>query len=323
MRSDSDFDTIVKHKLDKDIMISSSRILCLLAFSIASILHHIRIVSSFSINSIRGNQFYAMKSGFIMSRAYRRHTTKLKNDKLYQDDDFASFNDHQNDQGGADLAAQFYQELEYRDIAKGDSSEDISAENDTMIRRSIGRKENDGASTERRRVVSSQNKSTSNETLLEFLFSLFASPSPPQSAGLFSGQGTTVYSTRSIKAEIQILESTIKNNEENEKLEMDKEQLEVRVRTVLISLIILSAAYIALETGDLDSVGTLVNDISEGLSSIMISESDALLGDAASDVATSLVDAVKSIETLGGDAASELATSLVDTVKSIETFALL
>jgi len=295
----------------------SSRILCLLVFSIASILHHVRIVSSFSINPIRANQLYALDSG---SRAYR-HTTKLKNDKLYQDDDFASFNDYQNE-GGADLAAQFYQELEYRDIAIDDASEDTSQdERDTTNMRSI--KSNDGASTERRRIVSSQKQSTSNESLLEFLFSLFASPSPPQSAGLFSGQGTTVYSTRSIKAEIQILESTIKNNEENEKLEMDKEQLEVRVRTVLISLIVLSAAYIALETGDLDSVGTLMNDISEGLSSIMISESDALLGDAASDVATSLVDAVKSIETLGGDAASELATSLVDTVKSIETFALL
>ena len=297
----------------------SSRILCLLVFSIASILHHVRIVSSFSINPIRANQLYALDSG---SRAYR-HTTKLKNDnKLYQDDDFASFNDYQNE-GGADLAAQFYQELEYRDIAIDDASEDTSQdERDTTNMRSI--ETNDGASTERRRrIVPTQNKSTSNESLLEFLFSLFASPSPPQSAGLFSGQGTTVYSTRSIKAEIQILESTIKNNEENEKLEMDKEQLEVRVRTVLISLIVLSAAYIALETGDLDSVGTLMNDISEGLSSIMISESDALLGDAASDVATSLVDAAKSIETLGGDAASELATSLVDTVKSIETFALL
>ena len=295
----------------------SSRILCLLVFSIASILHHVRIVSSFSINPIRANQLYALDSG---SRAYR-HTTKLKNDKLYQDDDFASFNDYQNE-GGADLAAQFYQELEYRDIAIDDASEDTSQdERDTTNMRSI--KSNDGASTERRRIVSSQKQSTSNESLLEFLFSLFASPSPPQSAGLFSGQGTTVYSTRSIKAEIQILESTIKNNEENEKLEMDKEQLEVRVRTVLISLIVLSAAYIALETGDLDSVGTLMNDISEGLSSIMISESDAFIGDVASELATSLVDAVKSIETLGGDAASELATSLVDTVKSIETFALL
>lgn len=279
-------------------MISSSRILCLLAFSIASIMIHIRKVSSFSINLIRGNQFFAMKSGFIISRTYRRHTTKLKNDKLYQDDDFASFNDHQNYEAGADLAAQFYQELEYRDNAKDDTSEDSpQAERDTINMR---RNENDVASTERRRIVSSQKQSTSNESLLEFLFSLFAPSQPPQSAGLFSGQGTTVYSTRSIKAEIQILESTIKNNEENEKLEMNKEQLEGRVRTVLISLIVLSAAYIALETGDLDSVGTLMNDISEGLSSIMISESDALLGDAASDVA-----------------------SLVDTVKSIETFALL
>ena len=262
-----------------------------------------------------------MKNGFIVSRAY--HTTKLKNDKLYQGDDFASFNDYQNEEG-ADLAAQFYQELEYRDIAKDDTSEDTpQAERDTIKIRSIRRNTNDGASTERRRIVSSQKRSTSNESLLEFLFSLFASPQPPQSAGLFSGQGTTVYSTRSIQAEIQILESTIKNNEENEKLEMDKEQLQVRIRSVLISLIILSAAYIALETGDLDSVGTLVNDISEGLSSIMISESDAFMGDVASELATSLVDAVKSIETFGGDAASELATSLLDTVKSIETFALL
>lgn len=320
MRSGSDFDTIVKHKLDKDIMISSSnRILCLLVFSIASILHHVRIVSSFSIKPIRANQLYALESG---SRAYR-HTTKLKNDKLYQDDDFASFNDYQNEEG-ADLAAQFYQELEYRDITNDDTSKDISAEveRDTANMRSIRRNASDSASIERRRI-SSQNKSTSNESLLEFLFSLFAPSQPPQSAGLFSGQGTTVYSTRSIKAEIQILESTIKNNEENEKLEMDKEQLEVRVRSVLISLIVLSAAYIALETGDLDSVGTLMNDISESLSSIMISEGEPLLGDVASELATSLVDAAKSIETLGGDAASELATSLVDTVKSIETFALL
>lgn len=294
MRSGSDFDTIVKHKLDKDIMISPSRILCLVVFSIASTMIHIRKVSSFSINPIRDNQFFAMKSGFILSRASYRHTTKLKNDnKLYQDDDFASFNDYQNEVG-ADLAAQFYQELEYRDIAKGDTSEDTPQdERDTTNMRSIRRNENDSESTERRRIVSSQNKSTSNESLLEFLFSLFASPSPPQSAGLFSGQGTTVYSTRSIQAEIQILESTIKNNEENEKLEMDKEQLEVKVRSVLISLIVLSAAYIALETGDLDSVGTLTNDILESLSSIMISDGEPLLG----DVATSLVDAVKSIET--------------------------
>jgi len=268
----------------------SSRILCLAVFSIASILHHVRIVSSFSINPIRANQLYALDSG---SRAYR-HTTKLKNDKLYQDDDFASFNDYQNEEG-ADLAAQFYQELEYRDIAIDNASEDKSQdERDTTNMRRI--KSNDGASIERRRI-SSQNKSTSNESLLEFLFSLFAPSRSPQSAGLFSGTGTTVYSTRSIQAEIQILESTIKNNEENEKLEMDKEQLEVRVRSVLISLIVLSAAYIALETGDLDSVGTLMNDISESLSSIMISDGEPLLGDAASELATSLVDAVKSIET--------------------------
>ena len=297
MRSGSDFDTIVKHKLDKDIMImiSSSRILCLVVFSIASILHHIRKVSSFSINPIRGNQFFAMKSGFIVSRASYRQTSKLKNDnKLYQDDDFASFNDYQNEEG-ADLAAQFYQELEYRDIAIDNASKDTSQdERDTTNMRTIRRNANDGASTERRRrVVSSQKQSTSNESLLEFLFSLFAPSQPPQSAGLFSGTGTTVYSTRSIQAEIQILESTIKNNEENEKLVMDKEQLEVRVRSVLISLIVLSAAYIALETGDLDSVSTLMNDISESLSSIMISDGEPLLG----DVATSLVDAVKSIET--------------------------
>lgn len=295
LRSGSDFDTIVKHKLDKDIMISSSnRILCLLVVSIASILHHVRIVSSFSINPIRANQLYALDSG---SRAYR-HTTKLKNDKLYQDDDFASFNDYQNEEG-ADLAAQFYQELEYRDIAIDNASKDTSQdERDTTNMRSIKRNANDGASTERRRrVVSSQKQSTSNESLLEFLFSLFAPSRSPQSAGLFSGTGTTVYSTRSIQAEIQILESTIKNNEENEKLEMDKEQLEVRVRSVLISLIVLSAAYIALETGDIDSVGTLMNDISESLSSIMISDGEPLLGDAASELATSLVDAVKSIET--------------------------
>lgn len=278
-------------------MISSNRILCLLVFSIASILHHVRIVSSFNISPIR-SQLYAMKSGFIISRAYR-HTTKLKNDKLYQDDDFASFNDYQNE-GGVDLAAQFYQELEYRDIANDDTSKDRSTEDerDTTNMRSIRRTSNDSASAERRRrIVSSQKQSTSNESLLEFLFSLFAPSQPPQSAGLFSGTGTTVYSTRSIQAEIQILESTIKNNEENEKLEMDKEQLEVRVRSVLISLIVLSAAYIALETGDLDSVGTLMNDISEGLSSIMISDGEPLLGDAASELATSLVDAVKSIET--------------------------
>ena len=276
-------------------MISFNRILCLLVFSIASILHHVRIVSSFSINPIRKNQLYALESGFTISRAYR-HTTKLKNDKLYQDDDFASFNDYQNE-GGVDLAAQFYQELEYRDIANDDTSKDRSTEDerDTTNMRSIRRTSNDSASAERRRrrIVSSQKQSTSNESLLEFLFSLFAPSQPPQSAGLFSGTGTTVYSTRSIQAEIQILESTIKNNEENEKLEMDKEQLEVRVRSVLISLIVLSAAYIALETGDLDSVGTLMNDISEGLSSIMISDGEPLLG----DVATSLVDAVKSIET--------------------------
>lgn len=242
--------------------------------------------------------------------------TKLKTKNAA--DDFASFNDYdQEEDESRRLAREFYQELEYRQsqssmelnlndnndetytVRGGERNPTINDASENTIRTVKIR-----ANANSRRPFT--NKPTPQESSPVFpLFPFFSfpapAPRPATSAGLFSGSGTTVYSSgRSIRAEIEILETTIKNNEakNNKQAPWDSiyagspEQLEEALRLVAVSLIVLSAGYIAVEASGgmmeliswdgaaasaaADHVMSLMNDVvtKDGVSSLMLSMSN-------------------------------------------------
>ena len=281
-----------------------------------------------------------MSRTFSTGTASMRKTyTELKNrhDNNADDDDFASFNKYQEEDNGRELAREFYKELQYRESQPStttsfisnleetakDSTNNDDDDNATTIRIQANRNSVDSSKSERRRTFTNQ-PTTSSSPLLDLLafFSIsLPPPRPAQSAGLFSGSGTTVYSSgRSIRAEIEILESTINNSEDNTKgtewngiYISSPEQLEEVLRSVLISLIVLSAAYVVVESGgmnviSLDHVVSLMSDVTDGMSSMMVSVGDGevFMGEEAawlikesSELAASVAaEAVKSVEAL-------------------------
>ena len=294
-----------------------------------------------------------------------RTDTKLQNKHdNNSDDDFASFTEYRDDEDGQRLAREFYQELELRQSGSqaAPTSEDTKDETAYTVRvrssgttpkidgdsnaagknkiRTVRIKANTSGNPSqstsgngRQRFTNQQSKaSTPQDSPIFSLFPFFSAPAPrpATSAGLFSGSGTTVYSSgRSIRAEIEILETTIKNNEaKNNKQEIwdgiyvgSPEQLEEVARIVAFSLIVLSAAYVAVEvSGGLEVISwdgaaasanhvlSLMNDATkDGMSTIMVSVSngEVFLGEEAawlmresSDLAASVVEAVKSVEEL-------------------------
>ena len=283
-------------------------------------------------------------AAFLSSHHVRIDTRlKLKNKHNNNNgDDFASYNggyEEDNDNMGQELARKFYEEVEYRQ-SQPPSSSSISELEDNIIKDTTTNEEKyDGTPNTIRtvRIQANRNtdKSTSNSrrlftnqpvtassaastSPLSDILSFFSiSPPAPQSAGLFSGRGTTVYGRRSIQAEIQLLETTLKNQEEAEKRKKNgiiirtPEQLEDVLRATLVSLILLSAAYMTVESGggmevlSVDHVAGLLNDVNEGLSSVMISVGDGevFMGEEAawlmkesSELAAAAVEVVKSIE---------------------------
>ena len=279
------------------------------------------------------------RAAAFLSSHHVRIDTRLKlknkqnNNNNADGDDFASYNggyEEDNDNMGQELARKFYEEVEYRQ-SQPPSSSSISELEDNIIKdtttntirtvRIQANRNTDKSTSNSRRLFTNQpvtaSAAASSSPLSDILSFFSISPPAPQSAGLFSGRGTTVYGRRSIQAEIQLLETTLKNQEEAEKRKKNgiiirtPEQLEDVLRATLVSLILLSAAYMTVESGggmevlSVDHVAGLLNDVNEGLSSVMISVGDGevFMGEEAawlmkesSELAAAAVEVVKSIE---------------------------
>jgi len=280
------------------------------------------------------------RAAAFLSSHHVRIDTRLKlenkqnNNNNADGDDFASYNggyEEDNDNMGQELARKFYEEVEYRQ-SQPPSSSSISDLEDNIIKdtttntirtvRIQANRNTDKSTSNSRRLFTNQpvtaSAASSSSPLSDILSFFSISPPAPQSAGLFSGTGTKVYSSgRSIQAEIQLLETTLKNQEEAEKRKKNgiiirtPEQLEDVLRATLVSLILLSAAYMTVESGggmevlSVDHVAGLLNDVNEGLSSVMISVGDGevFMGEEAawlmkesSELAAAAVEVVKSIE---------------------------
>ncbi|KAL7533198.1 hypothetical protein ACHAXR_007192 [Thalassiosira sp. AJA248-18] len=329
-----------------------------LVFSIAclSVLQTAALITNPRHSSLQRSSLAAAFRTFQL-----RTETKLKNrlDNNADDDDFAAFNDFQKEDEGQKLAKEFYQELEYR-VSSSEFDTNDNADESYIARNNRGDGKNTNAGEESKNTIrtvtiraagsspsSSSRRFTNQPTTTKttpqessnrfpsFPFFSFPAPAPrpATSAGLFSGSGTTVYSSgRSIRAEIEILESTLKNSEsKNNNQGWDgiyvgsPEQLEEILKLIAVSLIVASAAAIAIEAsggmtliswdGALDGaaasanhVMNLMNDATkDGMSSIMISvgNGDVFMGEEASwlvkessDLAASVVEAVRSVEDL-------------------------
>ena len=207
--------------------------------------------------------------------------------KLSSDEDFASFEEGGEDGGGHQLASEFYQELEYR--------------------RSLG--EETYITTVPMRSKPKQLFRTQTQTPQP------GDAKPAVSAGLFSGGGSTVYSSgRSIRAEIDILNRSIAEDAKRGDgwkngidFDLSPEQMESLLKFVGTSLVFIAIAGVIIEVsgGGLGTI-TLVNDAAkDGISSMMIGvgNGDVFLGEDAawlikesSTLAATIVDAVSAVE---------------------------
>lgn len=277
--------------------------------------------------------------------------TKLKTKRDNNDeDDFVSFDDFgQEDEGGQELARAFYEELDYRQ--RQPSSEFNPTDNDEKLTVSgsdgknkinkdgskktikavrIRADGNNASSVGSRRALTNQPTKTSSQgtppafSLFQSLFPVPA-PRPAASAGLFSGSGATVYSSgRSVRAEIEILETTIKNNDAktNKRGWDGSEELSEEVIRVIAVSVLIVCAWVAVDaSGGLmvipwdgaassanHAVGVINDAMKDEFSSIMISvgNGDVFLGEEAallmresSDLAASVLEeAVRSVEEL-------------------------
>jgi len=254
------------------------------------------------------------------------------------EDDFASFNDFdQEDLKGQELAREFYQELESRQGQSsseynprgnddetytvndrgGKNKQNTDGNQNTIKTVTIRANGNNASSTSSsRRAFTNTNQPTNTSSqqsspvfpLFPFISFPTPAPRPATSAGLFSGSGTTVYSSgRSIRAEIEILETTLKNNDaKNNKQGWDPEQTEEVFRLAVVSLIVLSAAYIAVEAsggmaviswdGAAASASSIM--VSVGNGDVFMGEEAAWLMKESSGLAASVVEAVRSVEAL-------------------------
>jgi hypothetical protein len=200
--------------------------------------------------------------------------------KLSSDEDFASFGENAEDNGGQQLANEFYQEIEYR--------------------RSHGE----------------ETYTTKPIRATKPLFTP-ASQKAAGSAGLFSGGGSTVYSSgRSIRAEIDILNRSMAEDAKRgdgrgrSGIDFDsisQEQLESLLRFVGVSLVFLAISGVLIEvSGGGISAITLMNDAAkDGISSMMIGvgsgdvflrEDAAWLLKESSIFAATIMDAVGSVK---------------------------
>lgn len=204
--------------------------------------------------------------------------------KLTSDEDFASY-EYEGGDDGQQLASEFYQELEYR---RRHGEETYTVRSEPKQQRKL-------FSTKTR-----QNAAATQKTAV--------------SAGLFSGGGSTVYSSgRSIRAEIDILNrSMAEDSKRREKwyyvdFDLSPEQMENLMKLLGSSLVIIAVAGIFFEiSGGGVSTITLINDAAkDGITSFMIGvgngevfmgEEAAWLMKESSTLATSIVHAVSSVE---------------------------
>eukprot|EP00581_Thalassiosira_minuscula_P010150 CAMPEP_0183710254 /NCGR_PEP_ID=MMETSP0737-20130205/6027_1 /TAXON_ID=385413 /ORGANISM="Thalassiosira miniscula, Strain CCMP1093" /LENGTH=317 /DNA_ID=CAMNT_0025938483 /DNA_START=76 /DNA_END=1029 /DNA_ORIENTATION=+ len=246
----------------------------------------------------------------------------------YDADDFGDFG--REDDEARELAREFYQELELRRsrtaVSEGDNDDETysvrdqgkSAGSSAPIKTvRISANPNVGSRfTNQRPSPSSQQSSPSPAVDLFSFLSIpapfFLAPRPAASAGLFSGSGTTVYSSgRSVRAEIEILETTMKNNDD---AEYDRQHREELVRSLATITVLLIIAYTVGGVWDeaMASAGNALGLMNEairmdGFSNIVVSvgQGDVFLGEEAAwlmkesaGFASSVVDAVRSVEGL-------------------------
>lgn len=304
----------------------------------------------------------AATSAFFSSRMMPLTGTRLLNKRESNAsdddaDDFASlFNnlDQGEDDDGRRLAREFYQELHIRQYRSPSTSprdennlDDIRRREDSInyygeiqANRINASGKDEPKSHDRRRMnttnqpTASPSSQESSSPLLALLSFFSPAPRPAPSAGLFSGSGTTVYSSgRSIRAEIELLETTIKRNG-NQQSNSNKwpgllggiqqphantpQQSDEVFRIAVALLIVLSAAYIVITIGGITesiswdgpaaistNVMSLMNDatkssvvISVGHGDIFMEEEAAWLIKQSSDWVTLAAEAVRSVEEL-------------------------
>lgn len=201
--------------------------------------------------------------------------------KLTSDEDFAAFNNEGAEDGGQQLASEFYQELEYRRRHDGEETYTVSKPKPKMF------------STKTRTNKNAQKTAVS--------------------AGLFSGGGSTVYSSgRSIRAEIDILNRSMTEDAKgrakwNVDFDISPEQVESLLKILGSSLVFIVVAGVVFEVSGVGvSTITLMNGVAkDGITSMMIgvSNGEVFMGEEAAwlirestTLAASIVDAVCSVE---------------------------
>lgn len=194
------------------------------------------------------------------------------------------------------LTRQFYKEVEYRQNrlsefewgvetydVRDDLADDTGANGRTNNKRTVIKTSVSPTNSSRRTFAnqslkrpsqSQPNPSNSYPLFPPFWsFPLFSSPapSPATSAGLFSGGGATVYSSgRSLRAEFDILESTIKSSDLKSRNKFswnaiyigNPEQMDQAVKLFVGSLILLSVVYLAAGMPGNPLGGIMVVDLS-------------------------------------------------------------
>ncbi len=312
------------------------------------------IVSYRQKNNAATNAFFSSRLlPFTGTKLLNKHETNDSDDA----DDFASlFNilDQGEDDEGRRLAREFYQELHIRqnrspssssrdgnkleDIRRGEDSINYYGESQAGRINASGK---DEAKSRDRRRMNTANQPTaspysqeSSSPLLALLSFFSPAPRPAPSAGLFSGSGTTVYSSgRSIRAEIELLETTIKRNGDQQSTsnkwpgllggiqqqQSDTPQLSDEVFRIAVALlIVLSAAHIVITIGGITesiswdssaatstNVMSLMNDATKSSVVISVGHGDIFMEDEAawlirqsSDWVTLAAEAVRSVEEL-------------------------
>jgi len=262
--------------------------------------------------------------------ALLRTDTKLRTARDNNaEDDFALFNDFSQENDGRELAREFYEELQNRQSSLN-SDETYAVSDGRVGEGNTGAKTTITVRASSRQPFDNRPTTTSSSpqqlTPLDQFFSfLTPAPRPAASAGLFSGSGTTVYSSgRSIRAEIEILETNMRNDDLSAKNKGSwdsfyvgtPEQTEEVFRLVAVSLIVLSAAYIAVEASGggtavliswEDAMSLMTGATKDGMSDIMVSvgngdvfwgEEAAWLMKESAEWATAVEEAVRSVETL-------------------------
>ncbi len=247
----------------------------MIAWSICIIVAHLSCLVNCFVLSAHNIPFGAKK--------YTATATAGRILKLTSDEDFASY-EYEGGDDGQQLASEFYQELEYR---RKHGEETYTVRSEPKQQRQLFSKTRQNAAATQKTAVS---------------------------AGLFSGGGSTVYSSgRSIRAEIDILNrSMAEDSKRREKwyyvdFDLSPEQMENLMKILGSSLVIIAIAGIVFEvSGGGASAITLINDATQdGISSLMIGigngevfmgEEAAWLMKESSTIAASIVDAVSSVE---------------------------